>query len=112
MPPEVNLRNEKNNGEFILKLINLGLVNSVHDVSTGGIILALAEMSISSQIGVKIHKPEVGNRRGTVFVTAGKPNIVRGTFGEDLGAYALGALIGMAIEYAITGKIYYYKGAI
>ena len=58
MPPEVNLRNEKNNGEIILKLINLGLVNSVHDVSTGGIILALAEMSISSQIGVKIHKPE------------------------------------------------------
>ena len=53
MPPEVNLRNEKNNGEIILKLINLGLVNSVHDVSTGGIILALAEMSISSQIELK-----------------------------------------------------------
>lgn len=61
---------------------------------------------------LKLHKPEVGNRRGTVFVTAGKPNIIRGTFGEDLGAYALGAAVGMTIEYAITGKIYYYKNAI
>ena len=58
MPPEVNLLNEKNNGEIILKLINANLINSVHDVSTGGIILALAEMSISSQIGVKINKPK------------------------------------------------------
>ena len=58
MPPEVNLLNEKNNGEIILKLINLDIINSVHDVSTGGIILALAEMSISSQIGVKILKPK------------------------------------------------------
>ena len=58
MPPEVNLLNEKNNGEIILNLINLDIINSVHDVSTGGIILALAEMSISSQIGVKILKPK------------------------------------------------------
>ncbi len=58
MPPEVNLLNEKNNGEMILKLINSGIINSVHDVSTGGIILALAEMSISSQIGIKITKPK------------------------------------------------------
>ena len=58
MPPEVNLLNEKNNGEIILKLINLDIINSVHDVSTGGIILALAEMSISSQIGIKILKPK------------------------------------------------------
>ena len=58
MPPEVNLLNEKNNGEIILNLINLDIINSVHDVSTGGIILALAEMSISSQIGIKILKPK------------------------------------------------------
>ena len=44
-PPEVNLLNEKNNGEIILKLINSNLISSVHDISAGGIILALAEMS-------------------------------------------------------------------
>ncbi len=58
MPPEVNLLNEKNNGEIVLKLINAGNINSVHDVSVGGIILALAEMSLSSNIGVKINKPK------------------------------------------------------
>ena len=58
MPPDVNLLNERNNGEMVLKLINEGIINSVHDISTGGIILALAEMSLSSQIGIKILKPK------------------------------------------------------
>ena len=58
MPPDVNLLNERNNGEMVLKLIDEGIINSVHDISTGGIILALAEMSLSSQIGVKILKPK------------------------------------------------------
>ena len=75
MPPEVNLLNEKNNGEIILNLINLDIINSVHDVSTGGIILALAEMSISSQIGVKILKPKKLS------------NLFEYYFGEDQGRY-------------------------
>ena len=33
---------------------------------------------------LKLKKPEVGSRRGTVFVNAGKPNIIRGTLGNDL----------------------------
>tara|TARA_B100001564_G_C20667143_1_gene684372 strand:+ start:1722 stop:3917 length:2196 start_codon:yes stop_codon:yes gene_type:complete len=75
MPPEVNLLNEKNNGEIILKLINEGIVNSVHDISTGGIILALAEMSLSSQIGVKINKPKKMSNINEYF------------FGEDQSRY-------------------------
>ena len=63
MPPEINLLNEKNNGEMILKLINSENINSVHDISSGGIILALAEMSISSQIGIKVKELyELNNR--------------------------------------------------
>ena len=64
MPPEVNLLNEKNNGSIVLKLISSGIINSIHDVSTGGIILALAEMSISSQIGIKIDKPKKHSNLG------------------------------------------------
>ena len=59
----------------------------------------------------QLKKPEVGTRRGTVFITPGKPNILRGAFGNDFGAYDLGVAVGMTIEYAITGKIYYYKGS-
>ncbi len=77
MPPDVNLLNEKNNGDMILKLINTGVIKSVHDVSTGGIILALAEMSISSQIGIKIIKPKKMS------------NIFEYFFGEDQSRYLI-----------------------
>ncbi len=57
-PPEINLKNEKNNGECVLEIIKKGLVNSVHDVSSGGLILALVEMSINSGFGIKVNKPK------------------------------------------------------
>ena len=56
-PPEVNLFNEKNNGLAVQKIISKGLVNSVHDISSGGILISLAEMCISGNIGVKIKIP-------------------------------------------------------
>ena len=50
MPPEINLLNEKNNGECLLKLIENNLILSSHDLSNGGLITALSEMSISSDL--------------------------------------------------------------
>ena len=76
-PPEVNLVNEKNNGECILKIINYNLVNAVHDVSNGGLLVALSEMSIGSNFGVKISK----SKKLT--------NIFGYFFGEDQGRYIL-----------------------
>ena len=57
-PPPVNLFNEKNNGLAVLDLIVKKLVNSVHDVSAGGILIALSEMCISGKIGSKIKIPQ------------------------------------------------------
>ena len=76
-PPEVNLLNEKNNGETVLNLINSNLVYSVHDVSNGGLIVALSEMSIGSNIGVKIYKSKKLRNLAQYF------------FGEDQGRYIL-----------------------
>jgi phosphoribosylformylglycinamidine synthase len=53
-PPEVNLFNEKNNGLIIKDLIEKKLLNSVHDVSSGGILLAISEMCFVKRIGAKI----------------------------------------------------------
>tara|TARA_Y100000590_G_scaffold285257_1_gene321015 strand:+ start:6642 stop:8834 length:2193 start_codon:yes stop_codon:yes gene_type:complete len=56
-PPEVNLFNEKNNGLLIKNLISKKLLNSAHDVSSGGILIALSEMCLYSKIGAKIKVP-------------------------------------------------------
>ena len=58
LPPEVNLVNEKNNGEGILEIINKELAKSVHDISSGGLVVALAEMSMGTDFGVKIDRPK------------------------------------------------------
>ena len=76
-PPEINLINEKNNGLAVLKLINENLVLSVHDISSGGILVSLAEMSISSGLGLKIYKPKKLTNSFEYF------------FGEDQGRYLI-----------------------
>ena len=54
-PPSVNLFNEKNIGETLLKLIDLNLVVSCHDVSLGGILIAVSKMCIKGNKGIKIN---------------------------------------------------------
>jgi len=56
-PPAINLFNEKNNGLTILTLISKKLLNSVHDISSGGLILTLTEMCITGNMGAKIKIP-------------------------------------------------------
>ena len=56
-PPEINLFNEKNNGETILKLIDKKFIKSAHDVSLGGIITALSKMCIKGKKGATLKKP-------------------------------------------------------
>jgi len=57
-PPEINLFNEKNNGETLLKLIESGYIRSAHDVSVGGIITAVAKMCIKGNKGINLIKPK------------------------------------------------------
>ncbi len=55
--PEIDLDYEKKNHDAILDLIRKGLVNSCHDLSEGGIAVALAECCISerdNQIGCSV----------------------------------------------------------
>ncbi|MDC3039633.1 phosphoribosylformylglycinamidine synthase subunit PurL [Candidatus Pelagibacter sp.] len=57
-PPEINLFNEKNNGETLLKLIDAGYIKSAHDVSIGGVITAVAKMCIKGNKGINLNKPK------------------------------------------------------
>ena len=57
-PPEINLFNEKNNGETLLKLIDDNLIKSAHDVSIGGILIAVSKMCIKGNKGINLKKPK------------------------------------------------------
>jgi phosphoribosylformylglycinamidine synthase len=57
-PPEINLFNEKNNGETLLKLIDSNLIQSAHDVSLGGLITAVSKMCIKGNKGINLKKPK------------------------------------------------------
>jgi phosphoribosylformylglycinamidine synthase len=52
--PPVDLTLEKSSGEFIRELIEAGLVSAVHDVSDGGIAVALAEMALAGGLGADL----------------------------------------------------------
>jgi phosphoribosylformylglycinamidine synthase II len=50
-PPPVDLAAELRHAEFVRGLIRDGLVSAVHDVSDGGLLVALTEMAMASGIG-------------------------------------------------------------
>ena len=76
-PPEINLFNEKNNGETVLSLINMKFVKSAHDISLGGILVAIAKMCIKGKKGAILKKPKY------------LINQLEYLFGEDQGRYII-----------------------
>jgi len=76
--PKVDLGIEKKNGDFVRGLIEAGRVDTVHDVSDGGLLVAIAEMAMAKGIGAKIGQ-------------AGLPDAIPFWFGEDQARYCLAA---------------------
>jgi phosphoribosylformylglycinamidine synthase len=56
-PPVMDLGAERRNGDFVRGLIEGGLLTACHDVSSGGIAVALAEMAISGGLGATVAIP-------------------------------------------------------
>jgi phosphoribosylformylglycinamidine synthase len=77
-PPKVDLQSERKTGEFIREIIEGGIATAVHDVSDGGILVAIAEMALSHGIGVELE--------GVDGWTTGQ------LFGEDQGRYIVTTL--------------------
>ncbi|MEA3013752.1 MAG: phosphoribosylformylglycinamidine synthase subunit PurL [Sphingomonadales bacterium] len=75
-PPPVDLVLERRVGEFIRRLVTDGMVSAVHDVSDGGLLVAVAEMALAGGIGADID-PE----------WADKSTMAAQMFGEDQGRY-------------------------
>lgn len=73
-PPPVDLAHERNAGDFVRGLIQDGSATAVHDLSDGGLALALAEMAMSSGIGATVDSVE-------------SYPAIQVFFGEDQGRY-------------------------
>jgi phosphoribosylformylglycinamidine synthase len=76
-PPPVDLAAERRNGDFVRMLIAQGLVAAVHDVSDGGLLVALAEMAMASGIGAELAAAPIAAHAFW--------------FGEEQGRYVLSA---------------------
>ena len=53
-PPPVDLLEERENGDFVRALILDGTASAAHDLSDGGLAVALAEMAMASGIGAAL----------------------------------------------------------
>jgi phosphoribosylformylglycinamidine synthase len=73
-PPAVDLDHEKAVGDHVRGLIRSGVATAVHDLSDGGLAVALAEMAMASGIGATIDAP-------------GETDPIPAFFGEDQGRY-------------------------
>jgi phosphoribosylformylglycinamidine synthase len=75
-PPPVDLATEKRHGLFVKALIDAGLVAACHDISDGGLLVAIAEMCLPKGIGAQVK-----------FATA--LPLFAYAFGEDQARYVL-----------------------
>ena len=95
-PPPVDLLQEQKNGLFIQYIINEHNINTVHDISDGGLLVAITEMTMKLSIGVKLN---ISNKHDVLF-------------GEDQGRYIISVpeekintVVKLANKQAIKHKI-------
>lgn len=96
-PPSVDLVVERHNGDFVRTLIHEGLISVCHDISDGGLLVALAEMAMASGIGADL-----------AFTDAAVP-LLSLLFGEDQARYVVTTaepdiLIEKAQEKGVTAQ--------
>ncbi|WP_018406422.1 phosphoribosylformylglycinamidine synthase subunit PurL [Methylocystis rosea] len=66
-PPPVDLAAERRNGDFLRGLILSGRASAAHDLSDGGLAVALAEMALSGDMGAEIAALPSGPGHATLF---------------------------------------------
>ncbi len=77
-PPPVALHRERRTGELVRQLIGKGQVLACHDVSDGGLLVAVAEMAMAS-----------ADRTGALLEAPSTLPLHAWCFGEDQGRYVL-----------------------
>ena len=83
-PPAVDLAAERRHGDFVRRQIESGRVSACHDISDGGLLVALAEMALAAL--------DAGRTIGArIAVPGDAPSAAGWLFGEDQARYLLSA---------------------
>ena len=89
-PPPVDFAAERRNGEFVAALIAGSRISAAHDVSDGGVAVALAEMAMAGGVGAQIVVPAA---IGLAWA-----------FGEDQARYVVAAPLEAAAEIVAEAR--------
>ena len=76
--PKVDLAAERKHGDFVRQLIEAGRVDTCHDLSDGGLAVAIAEMAMAKGIGAAVGQAAIADAVGFWF-------------GEDQARYLIAA---------------------
>jgi phosphoribosylformylglycinamidine synthase len=77
-PPPVDLAAERRHGDFVRGLIADGTLSACHDLSDGGLLIAVAEMAMAGRIGASLELPDEAKAMPLAWL-----------FGEDQGRYLM-----------------------
>ena len=89
-PPPVDLAAERRHGDFVRALIGEGIATAAHDVSDGGLLVALAEMAMASGIGAELDRAPLAAHAFW--------------FGEDQGRYVVTVKPSMADKVMLRAR--------
>jgi phosphoribosylformylglycinamidine (FGAM) synthase-like enzyme len=113
-PPPVDLAAERRNGDFIRGEIAAGRVSACHDISDGGLLVALAEMAMTGGLGATVALPThlaahaflFGEDQGRYLLATPHPESVAASAGRaGVAALRLGLTGGDAVTVAGSGAI-------
>jgi len=114
-PPPVDLATERRNGDFVRDMIRTGHVAACHDLSDGGLLVAVAEMAITGDRGVILSPPGLGLPRSAflfgedqaryVVETADPDTVLEAAQSTGVPALVIGTVGGVALTLQDAGAI-------
>jgi phosphoribosylformylglycinamidine (FGAM) synthase-like enzyme len=114
-PPPVDLAAERRNGDFVRDMIRAGHVAACHDLSDGGLFVAVAEMAMTGDRGALLGPPRPGLPRNAflfgedqgryVVETADPDTVLEAALTTGVPAYAIGTVGGVALTLQGAGAI-------
>jgi phosphoribosylformylglycinamidine synthase len=113
-PPPVDLAAERRNGDFVRAQIAAGRIAACHDVSDGGVLVALAEMAMAGGVGATVAPPSgvpphaflFGEDQARYLLATADPDaVIAAADAADVRVLRLGVTGGDALTVHGTGAI-------